>query len=876
MTIDILGAPHALLYVLAAAAICVFTSAFAFSELAELRYKGGVRLWRILLAMLAAGVGVWATHFVAMLGYRPDARLAFAPAETLGSAAVAVVAIGLTLVAAALAKRRLHRLSAGAGSGLAVSAMHHMGMAGLAGCAVAFDAVAVAVSTLLSCLFSAAAAKALHRRSLGGPAAATAFFTLAVVALHFGSVAGTTVTEVAGPVSFALQPSELSQILLATALLLAAPALAFVRRQVLATHAAARAGRASLALGEEVLALDPEGRMRWANSAFVPTTALLGCLRVGRPLIDLLAADQGVQAALDSVARRREAARISVQLPNRDGSFVQREATIVPVLRRDGALEETIVAFRDTTAERAAYARLEASEAQARRLALVARQTGDAVLITDEKGEALWVNPAFERLTGYTKEEFLGRRAGEVLQGPATDRKATALIRRALDAREPIRIEILNYSKTGEAYWVDLEISPAEEPCEGGSRRLFIGVSREITETIRQQKALTEARNAAEAAGEAKSEFLARVSHELRTPLNGVLGTIALLGESGLDARQKRFFAHLESAASRLSGVIERILEYNDLARAEETVDTREMRPADLLREVLAGIESDAEAKGLGCFARVDPALPVSLFADRNRLRRILSIFAENAVSFTERGELAATAALAGGSAARGGKALVRFAVEDCGPGVPDGRREAIFEHFEQADGSARRAREGVGLGLAIARRLADGMGARLGFDERAGGGSVFWVEIEADVAAPAVETRSAALAGRRALLIDPSPGHRASLADALRAVGLDAAEAETVDAALALARGPEGFDLIVADEEAVGEEAEFDEALARLRGAGLVAPIAVVTSERAAPPGAAVVIASPVSAERLSEALTDAIRRGGDFDATVRRASSA
>ncbi|MFN3262890.1 MAG: ATP-binding protein [Pikeienuella sp.] len=864
MLIDILGAPHSLLPVLAAAAICLLSSLFVFGELAELRYPDRARPWRFLLVVAASGVGVWTTHFVAMLGYRPDAPLLFATRETLGSAALAVGAIGLSLVVAALARRRAARLAAGAAAGLSVSAMHHVGMLGLAGCVVGFDATAVAASTLAAAGLSAAAAATLHRAGTASPMIAAGLFSLGVVALHFGSVSGTTATAVFGPTGLTLSPEALERVLWVAALLLAAPAAELARRQIRTARAAARAGRASLALGEEVIAAGPDGGLRWSNSAFVRATGLDWPRRRLLTLADILEPDLKDAETFRAAASGAGEALLPVRLKGDGEGARWREARFVPLRRRDGATEEIIVALRDITAERAAEARLTESRALARRLAIVARETDDAVVIADEAGRALWVNPAFERLTGHAGETMLGRKPGAILQGPDTDPETRAAIGRALAERRPIRTEILNYSKSGEAYWIEIEIEPAEEEAEDGrARPIFVAVSREITERLRRERELERARNEAEAADAAKSEFLARISHELRTPLNGVTGTIALLGLGSLSAEQRELLSHLERSAARLSGVIERILEFSAAEAGGEATPAGELSFERLVERALGSVSEAAGAKGLALFGWIDPALPEAVFADEARALRILSIFAENAVKFSDRGAVGLCARLVGGSAGRGGRATVRLAIEDEGPGIPPDRREAIFERFEQADGSARRAQEGMGLGLAIARRLADATGARIGCEQRAEGGSVFWVEFEADVAAPSIDPRCPRVAGRAALLIDPSDTRRRMTAETARAAGLVVTEAR--DIAMAASAGGD-FGLALVETAAFPDEAGRALLMAALR---LTAPRAALVAIGPAGatgdsfPGAAAALPSPALRSALAASCAAALGAG-------------
>ncbi|MFO1285407.1 MAG: PAS-domain containing protein [Rubrivivax sp.] len=183
--------------------------------------------------------------------------------------------------------------------------------------------------------------------------------------------------------------------------------------------------------------------------------------------------------------------------------------------------------FSDVTALVDANQRLRDSEAQQRKLALLAAHTDDAVVITDAERRIEWVNDAFTRLSGYTLAEVLGRRTGEFLRGPLTDAVVAARIDEELRRTQKARGEILHYRKDGSSYWFALESRAVR--ADDGTVQQYIGVGRDVTAKRAADEALRAARDEAERASRAKSDFLSAMSHELRTPMNAILGFARLL-----------------------------------------------------------------------------------------------------------------------------------------------------------------------------------------------------------------------------------------------------------------------------------------------------------------------------------------------------------
>ena len=245
-----------------------------------------------------------------------------------------------------------------------------------------------------------------------------------------------------------------------------------------------------------------------------------------------------------------------------------------------------------------------------------------------------------------------------------------------------------------------------------------VAVLTDVTDQKRSEVAMAAARDVAEAANRAKSEFLANMSHEIRTPLNGVLGIAEVLTRTRLSAQQRQLVGVIQQSGALLNGLLTDLL---DLARAEAGAVELRLEPVELaglltsVRDLFAG---SAQEKGLTLRALIDPAVEGLVDCDPQRLRQVLGNLLNNAIKFTEAGEVTLSAARRGGR--------VRFEIRDSGAGFDAEQKATIFQRFRQADNSATRKHGGAGLGLAICDDYVRLMGGELTCDSAPGQGSVF------------------------------------------------------------------------------------------------------------------------------------------------------
>jgi len=405
---------------------------------------------------------------------------------------------------------------------------------------------------------------------------------------------------------------------------------------------------------------------------------------------------------------------------------VNRSASGMPV--------RVIGTVQDIDARKLAEQALRASQAAARKLSLVASKTDNLVIIARPDGTIEWVNESFERVMEYHLTEILHKNPATFMVGPETNPRTIRRIQAAMHHGRGISTEIVNYSKSGKKYHLQLEIQPVFN--EARVLENFIAIQADITARVETEHYLRRAKAEADAASRAKSEFLASMSHEIRTPMNGVIGMTSLLLDTKLNHDQRDFTSTIRSSGETLLTIINDILDFSKIESGKMDLEHLPFELSLCMEEALDLFSVAAATKKIELAYHIDDAVPAWIVGDVTRLRQVLVNLVNNAVKFTPAGAISITATRISDpdtnpSVPR--PVTIEFAVTDTGIGIPTDRLNRLFRPFSQVDSSTTRKYGGTGLGLAICHRLCSLMGGGIGVTSVAGKGSTFKFTVQTE-----------------------------------------------------------------------------------------------------------------------------------------------
>jgi PAS domain S-box-containing protein len=582
-----------------------------------------------------------------------------------------------------------------------------------------------------------------------------------------------------------------------------------------------------------IVTIDGRGVVREYNRAAESIFGVPAAQAVGRALAELLPAEEA-QAHRGLVERHLQTGvqplighGLTLRTVRHDGRPLELHLAVSEVVDQGERLFTGIV--RDVTDARQAEQRFRTLFERSAEPHLLL----DAGGIVDCNDAAAMLLRAPERsaLLGLRLEQLAPPRQPGEPQGPAVD-SAARVARAAADARS---------DGVGRLVWTARALDGTEVPVDMTMTPIRLGdhdamlVSwHDIAERRRHEEGLRQARDAAEAAAQAKARFLAMMSHELRTPMTGIIGVIDLLRDSRLDREQQHLMDVLRNSADGLLTVLNDVLDYSKIEAGRLEFESIDFRPASVAREVIDLLSHAASQRGNRLNADWnDDDLP-ALRGDPTRLRQVLYNLVGNAIKFTEHGTVTLSLASA---PLPDGRIALQIAVADNGVGIDPEVQPLLFRPFQQADDSTTRRFGGTGLGLAICRHLVESMGGEIGVDSRLGEGSTFRVQVRLEPAhdtAPAGPVRADTRWARslRLLVAEDNPtnrlligtrlrrrGHQVTLADD----GVQAVEAATRD----------DWDLILMDMQMPGlDGAGATRAIRALPGARGRVPIVALTAD--------------------------------------------
>ena len=411
----------------------------------------------------------------------------------------------------------------------------------------------------------------------------------------------------------------------------------------------------------------------------------------------------------------------------------------------EGVVLGFYVFLTDVTALR--RAREAELSAQAQLQGVVDAASEFSIIATDLEGVIRLFSPGAQRMLGYAAEEVLGLRTPALLHLPQEVARRGAELSLQLGRQVQgfdVFVELPRQGQAESREWSYVRKDGSQVPVNlvvtaivdaDGAVSGFLGVANDITGQKRLQASLLGAKEQAEAASRAKSEFVANMSHEIRTPMNAVLGLTHLLGSTALSSEQRKYLDMIRVSGQSLMSILNDILDFSKVEAGR-----MELAPVpfqlDAVLNALAGIMTvSAGEKDLELAIGIEADVPRALIGDALRLQQVLTNLVGNAVKFTERGEVSL---LVEQLRREGARALLRFRVRDSGIGMDAGQQAHIFSAFSQADASTTRRFGGTGLGLAICSRLVRLMGGEIAVESALGRGSEFCVTLPLTVGAPA------------------------------------------------------------------------------------------------------------------------------------------
>ncbi|PXA05292.1 hypothetical protein DDZ13_00050 [Coraliomargarita sinensis] len=427
--------------------------------------------------------------------------------------------------------------------------------------------------------------------------------------------------------------------------------------------------------------------------------------------------------------------------------------------------------------------------------------------------------------------------------------------------------------KNGLQQWLQLSVVPVRN--NEGEMIGTLSVARDISDLKRTEDDLRLAIDQARAASRAKGEFLAAMSHEIRTPINGIIGASELCEETDLDREQRSYIDTVLQCGNTLLTLVNDVLDFSKIEAGQLNLEKLNFVPRTLMENVAESFVQETRKKGIELITAYDEKLPTYLMGDPTRLKQVLNNLVSNAVKFTDKGEIvirAETRHVAEDSA------RIRFSVTDTGIGISEGRRDAIFESFTQADMSTTRKYGGTGLGLSISRQLVEMMEGQISVASEVGQGSAFTFEVPFALSAyhgAEAVPYNPELAGMRVLIVDDNETNREIYSQMCAGWGYRSTMVEDGSGAIAemekAGQENDPYELVILDQQMPAltglDVASLIKSRSELRAARLILLSSSLDrreAERAAEIGVARALSKPVKRHTLLEVILETFELGG------------
>jgi len=442
---------------------------------------------------------------------------------------------------------------------------------------------------------------------------------------------------------------------------------------------------------------------------------------------------------------------------DRDGRPLRYLTTKIPVRDARGKVTALVGINRNITAQKKAE---EAAQKETAMLSAMISGMEEGVVFADAGGTIVEVNGYFLKLFGKKKKEILGHNISNLQVTPILDKLAQAIRGFQADpGSKPLTLQ---------RPMADLEVFLRMQPIYRNGE--YDGVLLNVIDVTE----LVKARQESQEANQAKGEFLAHMSHEIRTPMNGIIGMTELALETELNREQREYLSMIKESADSLLKIINNVLDFSKIEARKLELEKIDFGLRESVGYTVNALALQADKKGLELAFRIDPQVPNELIGDPGVLRQILTNLVNNAVKFTDKGEVVVSIKTREKSAK---DVVLEVVVQDTGMGIPKDKQKAIFQAFTQADSFLVRKHEGTGLGLAIVRQLVELLGGTVSVESRKGRGSTFRFTARFDLSMRPHPKLSSVnpdrLEGLRALVVDDNATNRLILEEMLRNWGM-------------------------------------------------------------------------------------------------------
>jgi PAS domain S-box-containing protein len=474
---------------------------------------------------------------------------------------------------------------------------------------------------------------------------------------------------------------------------------------------------------------------------------------------------------------RRRSGRYEIQIMKKNGDLIWIEIHATPYRNIQGEIIGTIAAIAEITRRKNTE---EALQGIQKRYNYLFDDANDIIYRTDENGCLLFFNASASRLLGYGGSELLGKHYLDFI--PEYYKRYTRAFY-GKQFHENILSTYFEYPvvcRNSDIIWLGQNVQIIVENMKIVG---FDGVARDITDRKKIEAELVKAKELAEVAARAKSEFLATMSHEIRTPMNAIIGMTGLLMQTDLSEEQREYGKVIQIGGETLLTVIDDILDFSKIESGKMELDKHPFDMADCIEETFDLLASNAFNKRIDLNYLVEAGTPTYVFGDNMRIRQILINLVGNAVKFTAEGEI--NVSVSGKRSEGEDTWLIKVAVSDTGIGIPADKIQTLFQPFRQVGTMTARRFGGTGLGLAISKRLIDLMGGEIWVESREGEGSVFYFTFRAELAGTGHRGDFVSLLGelkdKKVLLADAGMFSAMAVGNVLRECGVDLVNKKTL-----------------------------------------------------------------------------------------------